>query len=203
MNSVSVLPHIESGQTQKAPSRRDVLKSRTYAFIIDIYAIVFLTKAVSMTWGYFITEHVSRLNIANYSAWRDLNVNTFTLTLPVFFISYFFFFYYLNNGKSLGKMFMKLRVCAKHDHNRELSFKEAFGRSLGYLFINYLSYLPFLINYLRKDSRGIQDYISDTIVLREDEIAIIESNEEHTHISVRDDKPFPEDPVSIRISKAS
>lgn len=203
MNSVSVLPHIESSQTPKRPTRKEVLKSRTYAFIIDIYAIVFLTKSVSMTWGYFINDHVSRLNLTSYSAWRNLNINTFTLTLPIFFLSYFFFFYYLNNGRSLGKMFMKLKVCAHHDHNRELTFTEAFGRSLGYLFINYLSYLPFIINYLRKDSRGIQDYISQTIVLREDEIALLEASEEPPLKKHSYDSPFPEDPVSARISKAS
>ena len=203
MESLRILPHIESGQTPKRPSRKEVLKSRVYAFAIDLYAIVFLARVSSLMWGYFISKHLSRIDMSNYQAYRLLVVGNINLTMPIFFTSYFFFFYYLNNGRTLGKMLMKLKVCALHDHKRELTFLEAFGRSIGYLFINYLSYVPFAINYFRKDTKGIQDFISQTIVLRHDEIAAIEANEEHTTVSAQADLPFPEDPVSHRISKTS
>ena len=96
-------------------------------------------------------------------------------------------------------MLFKLKVCAKNDRSRDLTFIEAFSRSAGYLFCNYLFFIPFALVYIRKDAKGIHDYISSTYVLREDEIALLESLEESptdSQISL-----FPEDPVSNRISK--
>lgn len=205
MENIKLLPTLEHGHTPSIPPRRDLLKSRTYAFIIDIYAIVFLAKGSSMAWGMFIRDYISNFSFFDYQAWANLNVNTFSLTLPIFYTSYFFFFYYLNDGRTLGKMAYKLKVCAAHDHTRELTFMEAFSRSIAYLFCNYLSYLPFLINYLRKDSMGIAELISNTVTLREDEIALIEAQEEHHHSSDsrHQIELFPEDPVSERINKVS
>ncbi len=205
MENLKLLPTIEHGQTPKKPSRKNLLKSRVYAFIIDIYAIVFLAKGASIAWSMFVREYISNFSFFDSSAWAAMNVNTFALTLPIFYTAYFFFFLYLNEGRTLGKMAQKLKVCAKHDHKRELTFMEAFSRSIAYLFCNYLSYLPFLINFGRKDSMGIAELISNTVTLREDEIAIIESQEEHVPAITPENQIelFPEDPVSIRISKAA
>lgn len=197
MEKIKAVSHIEN-LTPKLPSQKELRKSRTYAFIVDLYAIVIFTNFVCFTWMAFINKYISNLAISNKSMAKLIFSGSYNLSLAIIFTSYFFFSYYLAQGRTLGKMLFKLKVCASHDRNRDLTAWEALTRSVGYLFCNFLFFLPFATVYLRKDSKSIADFISNTYVLREDEMAILDSLEEKPISQI---ELFPEDPVAHRISK--
>jgi len=193
------ISHIEN-LTQKLPKKKELRKSRTYAFILDLYAIVLLTNFICFSWMTFVNKFISNMALTDRSMSKLLFSGTYNLSLAIIFTSYFFFSYYLADGRTIGKMLFKLKVCANHDRKRTLSAKESLSRSVGYLFCNFLFFIPFVTIYFRKDSKSIADYISNTHVLRDDEIAVLESLEEKPMAQV---EMFPEDPVSHRISKIS
>ncbi|MFG1516242.1 RDD family protein, partial [Halobacteriovorax sp. ZH3_bin.1] len=96
---------------------------------------------------------------------------TTQLSLAIMFFSYFFFSYYLGNGQTLGKAFFKLKVVRSHAVTEPLSALDCFGRSIGYVFANLLFFLPLVINFLRHDQKGVQDFISQTHVISTEEFA--------------------------------
>ncbi|OIQ18986.1 MAG: hypothetical protein BM556_06795 [Bacteriovorax sp. MedPE-SWde] len=197
MENLKLVSHIEH-LTQKLPKNKEVRKSRTYAFITDLYCIVFLNKFVSFAWMTFVNKYISNIALGNKGAAKTLFTGTSNLSLAIIYTSYFFFFYYLAEGRTIGKMLFKLKVYANHERSRSLSAKESFTRSIGYLFCNFLFFIPFATIYFRKDSKSIADYISGTYVLRDDELIILDSLEERPVSQI---ELFPEDPVSNRISK--
>ena len=201
MEKLHVVPEIKN-LTPKMPSKKEVVRKRLYAFITDIYAIVILNKVLSFTWVAFINAFFinTTLNVAMAS---NIISGTSKLSLGIIFLSYFTFFYYLGDGKTIGKMIFGLKVCSNHNHNKELTFMEAFSRSMGYLFCNFMWFLPFATIFLRRDAKSICDYISHTSVLTEAEMAIIENLEEHEVKDTHQMEMFPEDPVSVRLRKIS
>ncbi|WP_034719609.1 RDD family protein [Bacteriovorax sp. DB6_IX] len=184
--------------TPKLPAKNEVRKSRTYAFVFDLYCIVLLTNFICFTWMSFVNGFITNMALTHRDVAKTLFSGSYNLSLAIVYTSYFFFSYYLNNGKTLGKMLFKLQVYGNGNRNGELSAKEAFTRSVGYLFCNLLSFIPFVTIYFRKDMKSIADYISKTHVLREDEAAILDSLEEKPMAQV---ELFPEDPVAHRLSK--
>lgn len=201
MAQLKIATHIDH-LTPKLPERKQVLKSRTYAFVVDLYAIVFFNKFLTLTWITFVNKFIGNIALTHKSEASNLFSGISNLAMPVVFAGYFFFFYYLNNGRTIGKLLFKLKVCAKNNRERELTAMESFSRAIGYLFCNYLFFLPFALVYLRKDGKSIHDFISSTYVLREDEMAILDSLEENSKIEAhKQEELFPEDPVSSRISK--
>ncbi len=202
MERVRLVTEIENF-TPKMPERKKILKKRMYAFILDLYAIVFLNKFMVYAWLGFVNSYISNISLFSSKSSGLVNSGATNLSLPIVYTAYFFFFYYLGEGRTLGKMIFKLRVYSNGHRKEELSAKECFSRSIGYLMCNYLFFVPFALVYLKKDMKSIGDYISGTTVLTDEEYAIMDSLEE---TSVPHDEQidlFPEDPVSNRLLKIS
>ncbi|AYF45418.1 MULTISPECIES: RDD family protein [Halobacteriovorax] len=145
--------------------RNDRLRKRAYAFICDLYIIVFANKALSFVWLSFINNYVSNISTSPRVSTFTFQAHTTNLSLAIMFFSYFFFSYYLGNGQTLGKAFFKLKVVSSRDMTEELSALDCFGRSIGYVFASLLAYLPLALNFVRKDQKGVQDFISHTHVV--------------------------------------
>lgn len=181
------------------PTRKATLKRRAYAFIVDLYAIVFINKFMAFTWNSAVNNFISNLAFGKYEAAKRLTSGIETISLPIIIASYFFFSYYLNDGRTFGKMLFNLKVYS-NNKNSQLTVLEALSRSVSYILYSYFFYLPFIINFLRKDMKSITDYVSQTTVMSDEEHSILESLEEDTS-AVHQLDMFPEDPVSNRISK--
>lgn len=181
------------------PTRKATLKRRAYAFIVDLYAIVFINKFMAFTWNSAVNNFISNLAFGKYEAAKRITSGIETISLPIIIASYFFFSYYLNDGRTFGKMLFNLKVYS-NNKNTQLTVLEALSRSVSYILYSYFFYLPFIINFLRKDMKSITDYVSQTTVMSDEEHSILESLEEDTS-AVHQLDMFPEDPVSNRISK--
>lgn len=181
------------------PTRKATLKRRAYAFIVDLYAIVFINKFMAFTWNSAVNNFISNLAFGKYEAAKRITSGIETISLPIIIASYFFFSYYLNDGRTFGKMLFNLKVYS-NNKNSQLTVLEALSRSVSYILYSYFFYLPFIINFLRKDMKSITDYVSQTTVMSDEEHSILESLEEDTS-AVHQLDMFPEDPVSNRISK--
>lgn len=149
--------------------RNDKLRKRSYAFICDLYIIVFANKALSFVWLSFINNYVSNISTSPRVSTFTFQSHTTNLSLAIMFFSYFFFSYYLGNGQTLGKAFFKLKVVSSRNMTEQLSALDCFGRSIGYVFASLLAYLPLALNFLRQDQKGIQDFISHTHVVSVDD----------------------------------
>lgn len=180
------------------PSRKETLKKRCYAFITDLYAIVFINKYMAFAWSAIINNYVANTTLSNPKASKLIFNGISNLSLPIIFMGYFFFSYYLGDGRSLGKMLFGLKVYSNENRKNSLSAKECLSRSLGYLFSNYLLYIPFLTSFVRSDMKSINDFISQTTVYSDKEIAFIESLESSAANQSEDASEqidlFPEDP---------
>ena len=85
------------------------------------------------------------------------------------YFSYFLVSFYLGHGKTIGLTIFDMRTVSHEGSPRELSFMESFMRTMGYT-LNYLFFfLPFLVNLVRKDKRGLPDFFSQTEVMTENE----------------------------------
>ena len=151
--------------------RQDRLRKRFYAFILDIYIVVFANKALTFIWLSFVNNFISNISTSPKVSSMAFQSQTTQLSLAIMFFSYFFFSYYLGNGQTLGKAFFKLKVVKSHDVTEPLSALDCFGRSIGYVFANLLFFLPLVINFLRHDQKGVQDFISQTHVISTEEFA--------------------------------
>lgn len=200
MNMLKLVEN-HSSFSPSLPSRKETLKRRVYAFITDLYAIVFFNKFLAFCWTSAVNTYISNLALGKYSASKTLFNGVETISLPIVIVSYFFFSYFLNEGKTFGKMLFRLKVYS-NTKNQELTVMEALSRSITYILYSYFFYLPFIINFIRKDMKSVTDYVSQTTVMTDEEFAVLESLEEK---SIQDSQldMFPEDPVSHRISQAS
>lgn len=173
--------------------RNEKLRKRTYAFVIDLYAIVFANKALTFIWLSFVNNFVSNISASAKVSSLSFQANTTHLSLAMMFFSYFFFSYYLGNGQTLGKLIFNLKVVSSSDVTKQLSALDCFGRAIGYVFINLLYFLPLAINFLRQDHKGIHDFISHTHVISTDEFAYAlamaeeDMDQEHPQISLFDE----------------
>ncbi len=66
---------------------------------------------------------------------------------------------------------MKLKVVNTDNMTEHLTLSECFMRSIGYIGASFLFYLPFAFNYLRRDQKGMQDFMSGTEVISIDDFA--------------------------------
>ena len=144
-------------------------KKRFYAFNVDLYAIIILHKIGIFSYINFISQSfeyapspIRRALLGNID---QMYISTFMFT----YFSYFLVSYYLGHGKTMGSTCFELRAVSHEGSPKELSFMESFMRTLGYT-VNYLCiFTPFLINLVRKDSKGIPDFFSQTEIMTEKE----------------------------------
>ncbi len=75
----------------------------------------------------------------------------------------------MSGGQTLGKVIFQMKIVSRKKNPRELNFKEAFMRSIGYTFCYAAHFIPFLISYLRQNHRGIPDMLSQTESMTQEE----------------------------------
>jgi len=144
-------------------------KKRFYAFNVDLYGIIIFHKIALYSYIHFINTSFDQ---APMNIKRNLLENINQMHISTFMFTYFSYFlvsFYLTHSKTLGMTLFDLRTVSNEDSPKELSFMESFMRALGYT-VNYLLvFTPFLINLVRKDSKGIPDFFSQTQIMTEKE----------------------------------
>jgi uncharacterized RDD family membrane protein YckC len=96
---------------------------------------------------------------------------SFTITiasalLVVMIYGYQMFFLLAQEGQTLGKRAMKIKVI-KTDGYSDITFSDAFLRQVvGFILCTMTFGIGFLVALLRKDRRGWHDLISDTVVVK-------------------------------------
>ncbi len=144
-------------------------QKRFYAFNVDLYAIIIMQKICVYSYITFVNQS---FELAPFAVKKNLlgNLNQMYLSTLMFtYFSYFLVSFYLGHGKTIGQTIFDLRTVSHEGSPKELSFMESFMRTLGYT-LNYLFlFLPFLMNLVRKDKRGLPDFFSQTEVMTENE----------------------------------
>lgn len=145
-----------------------ILSKRFVAFAIDNFFILSIWVAINIAYSTFIQSFYFFLNIKQQMllASRDLPIN-FIVTMTVFW-AYFVFCHYTLEGKTIGKMVMRLRTI-KDDFifDPEImefgpSLTNSIRRAFGY-FICYFSFGTFFsFSFFSEDQRGVPDYYSST-----------------------------------------
>ncbi|MCF8059704.1 MAG: RDD family protein [Bacteriovoracaceae bacterium] len=148
------------------------LKKRFYAFFTDVFIIGLLQKTLVYSYVTFINEtfHQAPLSVRKnlINNIIDLRISTLLFT----FFSYFLISYYMGHGKTIGKTLFNLRVLSHEGRAEELSFMEAFMRTMGYTTCYVTGSFLFALVFFRSDNRGIPDFFSQTEVITEEEFLL-------------------------------
>lgn len=180
-----ILPFPKNNFQENKGKQKLLLRKRTYAFLIDLYAIVLIKILMTLSYTSFFKAFFFQLPLGKQKAMLQ-NIQSVDLMLtPIVFFTYFLFSYFAGDGKTIGKLILKLSVASKDlKPNYIPNFKESFMRSFGYC-LNYLSLgTLFLVPFFRKDGRGIPDMISKTSVYFDEDIKAFFSNNEENVISI-------------------
>lgn len=167
----SKIPSISEEKWEKA--REGKLKKRFYAFFTDLFIIGLLQKFLVYSYITFVTETFIQ---APTTVRQSLlgNVGQLRLSTLLFtFFSYFLVSYYLGHGKTIGKTILNLRVLSHEGPEEELSFMEAFMRTIGYTTCYATGSFLFGIVLLRQDRRGLPDLFSQTEVITDEEMELL------------------------------
>lgn len=145
-----------------------ILTKRFWAFTIDILSILLIKTAIDISYTVFIKNFYFFLSIKqqNHLAFGNLPLQ-WSVTMIIFW-TYFVFCHYTLEGKTFGKMFMKLRtINDEFIFNQEVqdytpSLSCALRRTFGY-FVCYISFGTFFsFSFFSEDQRGVPDYFSGT-----------------------------------------
>jgi len=191
------IPHLI---TKPRTSSKGLLKKRSYAFTMDLFFITLINKGIIFTYVNFLETYLYQLPSSFQMSINQKITQVNNLSLLFIFWGYFLFSYYMGEGKTPGKLIFGIKVHSPHRADDHLSFKEAFMRTGGYFVGCFTGMFLLAVPFLRKDAKGIPDFLSHTHVVSEDELEYIKSLEDHW---VEDDNVqslFPEDPVSSKIS---
>ena len=143
-------------------SLNTILKKRTFSFLIDLFIIQYINKGLILSYENFLKSFfVLPLSIS-----QEISENLDKLslvTLPFVFLTYFTMLYYLSDGQTVGKFLLNLKIKGKK--SKRLTLFNCLMRSLGYFFCYFIGFFLFLIPFITKDAKGIQDWISGTEVL--------------------------------------
>lgn len=158
--------HIGSSNEWNLLNPNSVLLRRGIAFFVDLLVIGLFKVSIQSAYAIFLNEYFAPID---YGHKANLVQGNIVLHLSIFLIiyfSYFLFTSYVLNGKTVGKMSMGLRIINDDfvsnlkDLNYDLTLRQCFKRSFGYL-LCYLSFGTFFIfNFSSEDKRGLPDYIS-------------------------------------------
>jgi uncharacterized RDD family membrane protein YckC len=172
---MKVMPQIKSRFKSNA-------NARFFAYITDLFCIGIIQKLLVIQYmgymGQFYSKIPTLMKLQLSKGSEHINWEVFTLV----FLTYFFFSFLLSNGKTIGNLIFGLRLVDKNsiDTRLELTPWRIAARAFTYLFNNTVFYLPFLINLVTKSNRGIEDWFSGTVTLKDEEInQIVESS---THL---------------------
>ncbi len=154
---------------------RASLLKRFASFGLDIFIIGLIKVGFVNAYQGFLNSFFFQISPAKMQhIWDKFYVIDPLISISIFY-GYFMFCFYSLNGKTIGKIWMKLSVI--QDDFREGSMlnhspdlRHAFLRATGYL-MGYTSMgLLFLLPLVRSDKRGIQDILSQTVTLEDSQI---------------------------------
>ncbi|MBT3586486.1 MAG: RDD family protein [Halobacteriovoraceae bacterium] len=149
---------------------RQHIRKRVWAFAIDLSLVLVTHKLIQLCYVYYVGNYLMAFDgpLKSLLAGNLGKIETFS-TFIVFWC-YFLGSYYLYGGRSVGKILFGLKVQSMTNPKQEhLSFQEVMMRSWGYFFCLQFFYLPFLACFLRRDQRGLQDWMSKTHIVNEAE----------------------------------
>ena len=144
-----------------------MLLRRFYSYFIDFFLISLGNKLFMLIYSEFITNHFALLGT---SVHRKLVYNLYHLhfiNLFLVFWGYFFLCQYLGDGKTFGKLCTGLKTISRNPDTASLSFQECFMRTLGHFLCMAMGMLPYCFVLLRKDYRGIPDFLGNSQVVCE------------------------------------
>ncbi len=169
------ITEVSSQRWEKA--REGKLKKRFYAFFTDLFIIGLLQKFLVYSYITFVSETFIQAPLAVRQSLLS-NVGQLRLSTLLFtFFSYFLVSYYMGHGKTIGKTLFNLRVLSHEGAQEELSFMESFMRTVGYTTCYATGSFLFGIILLRSDQRGLPDFFSQTEVITEEELELIQEEE--------------------------
>lgn len=142
-------------------SFKNILTKRVVAFFIDLSLIKYINYGFTLSWeaflkSFFILPPEITKKIDHFS--NSLSV----LILPFIFLSYFTITLFLGNGKTFGKALCQIKV--RGANGRAPNFINCLFRTFAYCLCFFIGPFLFLIPFFTKDGKGIQDWISDTVV---------------------------------------
>lgn len=145
---------------------KQLLKSRTYAFTLDLAFVLILNKAVTLSYTNFIRTIFYQL--APHTQQKILLSFEFVQfsTLWIVFWSYFVLSYYLGEGKTPGKMIFGIQTFSKKS-NEGLSLSQSLVRTMGHFVCMISGLFLFALPYLRKDQKSLADLFAETWVSKE------------------------------------
>lgn len=151
-------------------------KMRARAFLIDNFVILLLTKLFQSSYLKFMTTYFKDLHpLQKFKILASVD-KTFFGTFLVLSVGYYFASYFIGEGKTLGLKVTKLQVTPKdftivHPLNSSRlgvgsALLRVFGQFLNMVFFSTLLLAPLsLLSFIRRDSRGLPDFLSQTTCL--------------------------------------
>lgn len=151
-----------------AITNEKILAKRISAFVIDLFTIILLKTAIDVSYAIFLNNFYFFLNLQQQNTLSSGNLPMhWTITMIIFW-TYFIYCHYTLEGKTFGKMAMKIRtindefIFIQKFKDYTPTLKMAFRRTLGY-FVCYLSFGTFFgFSFFSEDQRGVPDYFSSS-----------------------------------------
>lgn len=166
-NKTTVTP-FEQYNSFKKLEVDNIFSKRVWAFIIDMMTIIVMKSAIDVAYALFIRNFYFVLNIdqQNYLSFGHWGLQ-WSVTMSIF-LTYFIYCHYSLEGKTFGKMAMKIRTIndkflQQQDYmDYTPTLRQALQRTLGY-FVCYISFGTFFsFPLFSEDKRGVPDYLSST-----------------------------------------
>lgn len=199
-------PHLKIANLNEVNLISDsmILKKRTYAFTLDLFFIALINRVVMYTYINFLETFFYQLPIS-----FQINVNSQIakvngLSMMVIFWGYFVFSYYMGEGRTPAKMLFGLKVHTANNLETSLSFKASVLRTAAYFICCFTGLFLIAIPFLRRDKKGLPDWISATHVMTEDQETAVHQHEDQGMKSFSNwnySTDFPEDPISKKITE--
>jgi len=181
LNVVSLVDHLEHKQKiniqqyvgDKSFRKNPVFTQRLMAFGLDLIFLFILKILIINAYTSFVQAYFYQFNLQmDEIFFKNFGMVDGFISLSLF-LTYFIFGHYSCNGKTPGKMIMKLTVIKKsyleYEYTQEMypSLKQSVIRTFGY-FACYLSLgTLFLIPFFRKDKQSIPDFLSQTNIIED------------------------------------
>jgi uncharacterized RDD family membrane protein YckC len=161
---------------EQLSNRKEKLIKRSLALGIDIFSIGVIKVLLVFSYATFISTMLTGLDFSQrYQLHKGLEFFDYFLTLCVF-IGYFTGSFFIFKGKTLGKKLMKLTTVKTsyiENHNQtnfELTFKQAWHRTAGYLACYLTLGSLFALPFFRDDQKSLAEILSHTTVISEEEM---------------------------------
>jgi uncharacterized RDD family membrane protein YckC len=182
-SSVNTVPEQLKAKFTKIPHAN--LFKRGISFGVDLLAIGVLKTMIDSGYAIFISQFLSPVSLNVQSELISTNMFLQVSTFVLIYCAYFLYSAYVLNGKTIGKMTMKLTVINEdfiYNHNENthsINFNQSLKRSLGYL-LCYISMGTFFIfNFSSEDKRGLPDYLSGSRTVSDDWLAQMLDHKTH------------------------